>query len=135
MSFGDGSALGDEPGDQAQDDITWTPAAGYGRASNHLGGLEGGMTNGQALLIHATMKPIPTQPRGLPTVDIRTHAAAQAVNERADVTAVPAASLVAQAMVQLTLAQAITDAFSSATLSDLQTSYRAFAQRTEDRKD
>ncbi|ERL66711.1 chorismate synthase [Schleiferilactobacillus shenzhenensis] len=135
VSFGDGPALGDEPGDQAQDDITWTPAAGYGRASNHLGGLEGGMTNGQPLLIHATMKPIPTQPRGLPTVDVRTHAAAQAVNERADVTAVPAASLVAQAMVQLTLAQVITESFSSATLSDLQTSYRAFAQRTEDRKD
>lgn len=134
VSFGDGPALGEMAGNAAQDDITWTPQGGYTRASNHLGGFEGGMTNGQPLLIHATMKPIPTQPRGLPTVDIATHETAQAVNERADVTAVPAASLVAQAMVQLTLAQEITAQFSSATLADLRSNYQQFAQRMQDRR-
>ncbi|MBO3091989.1 chorismate synthase [Schleiferilactobacillus harbinensis] len=134
VSFGDGPALGEMAGNAAQDDITWTPQGGYTRASNHLGGFEGGMTNGQPLLIHATMKPIPTQPRGLPTVDIATHETVQAVNERADVTAVPAASLVAQAMVQLTLAQEITAQFSSATLADLRSSYQQFAQRMQDRR-
>lgn len=134
VSFGDGPALGEMAGNAAQDDITWTPQGGYTRASNHLGGFEGGMTNGQPLLIHATMKPIPTQPRDLPTVDIATHETAQAVNERADVTAVPAASLVAQAMVQLTLAQEITAQFSSATLADLRSSYQQFAQRMQDRR-
>lgn len=134
VSFGDGPALGEMAGNAAQDDITWTPQGGYTRASNHLGGFEGGMTNGQPLLIHATMKPIPTQPRGLPTVDIATHETAQAVNERADVTAVPAASLVAQALVQLTLAQEITAQFSSATLADLRSSYQQFAQRMQDRR-
>lgn len=134
VSFGDGVTLGEMSGAIAQDDITWTPTQGYGRSTNHLGGLEGGMTNGQPLLIHATMKPIPTQPRGLPTIDIHTHTPTQAVNERADVTAVPAASLVAQAMVQITLAQEILDEFSSATLADLQASYQDFGTRQWDRR-
>jgi chorismate synthase len=97
-------------GSLAHDEIVGTPN-GVRRTSDRAGGTEGGMTTGEALRVRAAMKPISTVPRRLQTVDIRTGEAAQAINQRSDVTAVPAAAVVAEAMVALVLADAILEKF------------------------
>jgi chorismate synthase len=97
-------------GSLAHDEIVGTPD-GVRRTSDRAGGTEGGMTTGEALRVRAAMKPISTVPRRLRTVDIRTGEAAQALNQRSDVTAVPAAAVVAEAMVALVLADAVLEKF------------------------
>ena len=97
-------------GSLAHDEIVGTPD-GVRRTSDRAGGVEGGMTTGEALRVRAAMKPISTVPRRLRTVDIRTGEAAQAINQRSDVTAVPAAAVVAEAMVALVLADAVLEKF------------------------
>jgi chorismate synthase len=97
-------------GSLAHDEIVGTPD-GVQRTSDRAGGTEGGMTTGEALRVRAAMKPISTVPRRLATVDIRTGEAAQAINQRSDVTAVPAAAVVAEAMVALVLADAVLEKF------------------------
>jgi chorismate synthase len=97
-------------GSLAHDEIVGTPD-GVQRTSDRAGGTEGGMTTGEALRVRAAMKPISTVPRRLATIDIRTGEAAQAINQRSDVTAVPAAAVVAEAMVALVLADAVLEKF------------------------
>jgi chorismate synthase len=97
-------------GSLAHDEIVGTPN-GVRRTTDRAGGTEGGMTTGEALRVRAAMKPISTVPRRLRTVDIRTGEAAQALNQRSDVTAVPAAAVVAEAMVALVLADAVLEKF------------------------
>ncbi|MGZ4531535.1 MAG: chorismate synthase, partial [Mycobacteriaceae bacterium] len=81
------------------------------RSTNRAGGIEGGMTNGEPLRVRAAMKPISTVPRALATVDMATGEEAVAINQRSDVCAVPAAGVVAEAMVALVLAQATLEKF------------------------
>ena len=81
------------------------------RLSNRAGGIEGGMSNGQVIRVRGAMKPIPSIPKALRTVDVLTGESAQAINQRSDSTAVPAASVVAEAMVRLTLAKYALDKF------------------------
>jgi len=99
------------PGSRVHDAIRLDAASGrgggYGRAGNNAGGLEGGITTGQPLVVRAAMKPISTLMQPLETVDLRTGARAEAVRERSDVCAVPAAGVVAEAMVALVLADAL----------------------------
>jgi chorismate synthase len=90
-----------------------------GRTSNNAGGLEGGMTTGQPLVVRAVMKPIPTLTTPLPSVDISTMQPVEAHYERSDVTAVPAACVVAEAMVAYVLAGAYLDKFGGDSLADL----------------
>lgn len=99
VSFGDGFALGDVPGYEVMDEIGWNSEQGYYRKSNHLGGIEGGMTNGEPLIINAVMKPIPTQYHPLETIDIHSHESQKASVERSDTCAVPAASIVVENVV------------------------------------
>jgi chorismate synthase len=98
------------------------------RSTNHAGGIEGGMTNGQPLVMQAAMKPIPTLRRPLPSVNLATGEAVQAHAERSDVCAVPAAGVVAEAMVALILCQNILEQFNNNSLPELLLSYRRYME-------
>lgn len=104
-----GSALTSSrgPGSQAHDPISYSSDEGWQRPSNHAGGLEGGITNGQDIVVTAIKKPISTLREGLPSVDLDTLKPARGQYERSDVTALPAAGVIAEAMVALVLADAL----------------------------
>jgi chorismate synthase len=125
------------PGSRVHDPITRDRAAerggGFGRAGNHAGGLEGGMTTGMPLVVRAAMKPISTLMQPLQTVDLRTGASIEAVRERSDVCAVPAAGVVAEAMVALVLAAAVLEKFGGDSLGDLRAAFDAYVARIADR--
>lgn len=110
VEVGDGFALAARRGSQAQDEIV-RDGDRLRRTSGRAGGTEGGMTTGELLRVRAAMKPISTIPRALQTVDVRSGEAATAINQRSDVCAVPAAGIVAEAMVLLTLADAMLEKF------------------------
>ena len=110
VEVGDGFELAATPGSQAHDEILAT-AEGIRRASGRSGGTEGGMTTGEALRVRAAMKPIATVPRALRTIDVATGEEAVAHHQRSDVCAVPAAGIVAEAMVALVVADAVLEKF------------------------
>ncbi|MFJ9177215.1 chorismate synthase [Streptomyces sp. NPDC102360] len=110
VEIGDGFELARVPGSQAHDEIVKTDD-GIRRVSGHAGGTEGGLTTGELLRVRAAMKPIATVPRALRTVDVATGEATQAHHQRSDVSAVPAAGIVAEAMVALVLADAVAEKF------------------------
>ncbi|OZG69290.1 chorismate synthase [Bifidobacterium eulemuris] len=105
VEIGDGFLEAMRPGSQAHDEMVPGEHGGIERVTNRAGGIEGGMSNGQPIRVRAAMKPIPSIPKALRTVDVLTGEAAQAINQRSDSTAVPAAAVVAEAMVRLTLAK------------------------------
>ncbi len=106
VEIGDGFLDASRPGSQAHDEIVVDADGRIDRISpNRAGGIEGGMSNGQVIRVRGAMKPIPSIPKALRTVDVLTGESAQAINQRSDSTAVPAASVVAEAMVRLTLAK------------------------------
>jgi chorismate synthase len=110
VELGDGFDLARTRGSLAHDEIVSTDD-GIRRTSGRSGGTEGGMSTGEILRVRAAMKPIATVPRALRTVDVRTGAPAQAHHQRSDVAAVPAAGIVAEAMVALTLADVVLEKF------------------------
>ncbi|AZG44267.1 chorismate synthase [Gordonia insulae] len=110
VEVGDGFTTARRRGSQAHDEMVPGPD-GVLRSTNRAGGLEGGMTNGEDVRVRAAMKPISTVPRALSTVDMATGEEAVAIHQRSDVCAVPAAGVVAEAMVALVLAQAALDKF------------------------
>ena len=110
VEVGDGFALANDPGSKAHDEIVATES-GIRRTSGRAGGTEGGMSTGEVLRVRAAMKPIATVPRALRTVDVATGEAAVAHHQRSDVCAVPAAGIVAEAMVALVLAEAVLEKF------------------------
>ncbi len=110
VELGDGFELARTPGSLAHDEIVPT-ADGIRRVSGRSGGVEGGMTTGEVLRVRAAMKPIATVPRALRTVDVSTGEEAKAHHQRSDVCAVPAAGIVAEAMVALVLADAVLEKF------------------------
>ncbi len=110
VEIGDGFTTARRRGSQAHDEIEGTEA-GIRRLTNRAGGIEGGMSTGELLRVRVAMKPISTVPRALATVDVRTGEPARAINQRSDVTAVPAAGVVAEAMAALVLADAALEKF------------------------
>ncbi len=110
VEVGDGFATAARRGSVAHDEIEYTDQ-GVARRTNRAGGIEGGMTNGEPLRVRAAMKPISTVPRALDTIDTATGEPAKAIHQRSDVCAVAPAAVVAQAMVALTLADAILEKF------------------------
>ncbi|MEV4331501.1 chorismate synthase [Streptomyces sp. NPDC049597] len=110
VEVGDGFELARVPGSKAHDEIVATEQ-GVRRTSGRSGGTEGGMSTGEVLRVRAAMKPIATVPRALATFDVRTGEPAQAHHQRSDVCAVPAAGIVAEAMVALVLADAVVEKF------------------------
>ncbi|WP_232676029.1 chorismate synthase [Nocardioides sp. R-C-SC26] len=117
VEVGDGFELAATPGSLAHDEIVPT-ADGIRRVSGRSGGTEGGMTTGEVLRVRAAMKPIATVPRALRTVDVTTGEEAVAHHQRSDVCAVPAAGIVAEAMVALVLADAVVEKFGGDALSE-----------------
>ena len=118
VEIGEGWAAAAARGSAVHDAIGHDGAA-YRRTTNRAGGLEGGVTNGEALVLRAAMKPLSTLRRPLGSVDVRTHAAAPANTERSDVCAVPAAGVVLEAMVCLTLADALLEKFAGDSMREL----------------
>ena len=110
VEVGDGFTTATRRGSQAHDEIEATEN-GIARRTNRAGGIEGGMSTGEPLRVRAAMKPISTVPRALDTIDTSTGEPAKAINQRSDATAVPAAGVVAEAMVALVLAEAAIEKF------------------------
>ena len=117
--FGLGFKTGYLQGSQVMDEILWTEEDGYTRRTNHLGGFEGGMTNGEPIVVRGVMKPIPTLYKPLQSVDIDTKQPYKASVERSDSTAVPAASVVAESVVATVVANEILEKFSSDSFEEL----------------
>ena len=118
VEIGDGFEEANRPGSAAHDEIVADENGKITRLTNRAGGIEGGMSNGEIIRVRAAMKPIPSIPRALRTVDVLTGEAAQAINQRSDFTAVPAASVVAEAMVRLTLAKYALEKFGGDSLQE-----------------
>ncbi|WP_225845608.1 chorismate synthase [Streptomyces sp. HPF1205] len=125
VEVGDGFELARVPGSQAHDEILPT-AEGIRRASGRSGGTEGGISTGETLRVRAAMKPIATVPRALATVDVTTGEPAQAHHQRSDVCAVPAAGIVAEAMVALVLADAVAEKFGGDSVTETRRNVRGF---------
>ena len=119
VEFGLGFEAGRRKGSQVMDEIIWSEQDGYTRRTNHLGGFEGGMTNGEPIIVRGVMKPIPTLYKPLMSVDIETHEPYKATVERSDPTALPAAGVVMEAVVATILATEVLDKFSSDNLEEL----------------
>lgn len=129
VEFGDGFAVSSRPGSQVHDEIIADESGRLHRATNHSGGVDGGMTTGEPLVLRAVMKPIPTLMRPLKTVDIATGEVADAARERSDVCAVPAAAVVAEAEVALVLADAYQDLLGRVSMADILRSLAAYRER------
>ncbi|WP_049410389.1 chorismate synthase [Staphylococcus pettenkoferi] len=119
VSFGEGFDAARKPGSQIQDEILYSEQEGFYRGSNHLGGLEGGMSNGMPIIVNGVMKPIPTLYKPLNSVDINTKETFKASIERSDSCAVPAASVVAEHVVAFEIAKAILEEFQANHMSQL----------------
>jgi chorismate synthase len=129
VSIGDGFAVAGLPGSQAHDEIFFSEEQGYFRETNRAGGLEGGMTNGSPLIVRGAMKPLPTLTKPLRSVDTETHEPAQALRERTDSCTVPAAGVVAEAMVALVLADAYRRKFGGDHIDDVRDAVSAYTDR------
>ncbi|MDT0301133.1 chorismate synthase [Streptomonospora wellingtoniae] len=130
VEVGDGFRTAARRGSDAHDEIEPGPG-GVRRRSNRAGGVEGGMTTGGPLRVRAAMKPIATVPRALDTVDVATGEPARAHHQRSDVTAVPAAGVVAEAMVALVLAEAAVEKFGGDSLDETARNARAYLDTLE----
>lgn len=131
VEFGIGFEMANRPGSQVMDEIVWDEKTGYTRTSNNLGGFEGGMTNGMPIIVRGVMKPIPTLYKPLQSVNIDTKEPYKASVERSDSTAVPAASVVCEAVVATEVAQALLDKFGSDSFEQMKaevTRYRHYTQ-------
>src|SRR5581483_9602396 len=129
VAIGDGYEVAGLPGSEAHDEIFWDSERGYYRQTNRAGGLEGGMTNGDPLIVRGSMKPLPTLTKPLRSVDIATHAPAQALRERTDSCTVPAAGVVGEAMVAFVLADAYRSKFGRDHIDDVRTALSAYKER------
>ncbi len=125
VEVGDGFELAATPGSLAHDEIVPTED-GLRRTSDRSGGTEGGMTTGEVLRVRAAMKPIATVPRALRTVDVSTGEATVAHHQRSDVCAVPAAGIVAEAMVALVLADAVVEKFGGDSVGETRRNYETY---------
>jgi chorismate synthase len=129
VGLGDGFALAAAPGSQAHDEIFHSEQRGFYRETNHSGGLEGGMTTGQPLIVTAAMKPLPTLTKPLRSVDIATRAPGEALRERTDSCTVPAAGVVGEAMVAFVLADAYRRKFGGDHIDDVLQAVAAYSER------
>jgi chorismate synthase len=131
VGIGEGFDLAGKPGSEAHDEIFWSPERGYHRETNRSGGLEGGMTTGEPLIVTAAMKPLPTLTKPLRSVDISTREPAQALRERTDSTTVPAAGVVGEAMVAFVLADAYRRKFGGDHVDDVLAAVAAYKERID----
>ena len=129
VAIGDGLEVAGLPGSQAHDEIFYDDQRGFWRETNRAGGVEGGMTTGEPLVVRGAMKPQPTLTKPLRSVDIATHEPAEALRERTDSCTVPAAGVVAEAMVAFVLADAYRRKFGGDHIDDVHDALRAYEKR------
>jgi chorismate synthase len=129
VSIGDGFDLAGRVGSLAHDEIFWSEEQGYFRETNRAGGIEGGMTTGDPVVVKGAMKPLPTLTKPLRSVDLATKEPAQALRERTDSCTVPAAGVVGEAMVALVLAAAYRDKLGGDHIDDTKAALRAYEER------
>jgi chorismate synthase len=131
MGFAAARATGAEVHDEMDPDAPSVRTGGVRRRSNRAGGLEGGMTTGEPLVVRVAMKPISTLMKPLATVDVATGEKAQATAERSDVTAVPAMGVIAEAMVAIVLAEAMLEKFGGDSLREMRYNYDGYLSHIE----
>jgi chorismate synthase len=129
VSIGDGIEVAGVPGSRAHDEIFYDETHGYYRETNRAGGVEGGMTTGDPLVVRGSMKPLPTLTKPLRSVDISTHEPAEALRERTDSCTVPAAGVVGEAMVAFVLADAYRRKFGGDHIADVRGALHAYEER------
>jgi len=126
VEVGDGFETARRRGSVAHDEIEKNSAGLIVRRTDRAGGTEGGMSNGEILRVRAAMKPISTVPKALDTIDVATGEAAKAINQRSDVCAVPAAGIVAEAMVALVLADAVVEKFGGDSVGEVRRNFESY---------
>lgn len=126
VEIGDGFQTATRRGSVAHDEIEKNAQGMIARRTDRAGGTEGGMSNGEILRVRAAMKPISTVPKALDTIDVATGEAAKAINQRSDVCAVPAAGVVAEAMVALVLAEAVLEKFGGDSVTETRRNFESF---------
>ncbi len=126
VEVGDGFTTATRRGSVAHDEIERGPDGAVRRRTDRAGGTEGGMSNGEILRVRAAMKPISTVPKALDTIDVKTGEAAKAINQRSDVCAVPAAGVVAEAMVALVLAEAVLEKFGGDSVGETKRNFESY---------
>jgi chorismate synthase len=129
VAIGDGVEVAGLPGSEAHDEIFYDEQHGYRRETNRAGGVEGGMTNGETLVVRGWMKPLPTLTKPLRSVDTATHEPTQALRERTDSCTVPAAGVVAEAMVAFVLADAYRGKFGGDHIDDVRAAVSSYERR------
>ena len=129
VSVGDAFDVAGRVGSEAHDEIFWSEERGWHRQTNRSGGLEGGMTTGEPLVVRGAMKPLPTLTKPLRSVDTETKEPAQALRERTDSCTVPAAGVVGEAMVALVLADAYREKFGGDHIDDVRAAFAAYRER------
>jgi len=129
VAIGEAWEVAGRPGSQAHDEIFWSEERGWFRETNRAGGVEGGMSNGEPLVVQAAMKPLSTLTQPLRSVDVHTKEPGDALKERTDSTTVPAAAIVGEAMVALTLARCYREKFGGDHIDDVRAALDAYAER------
>jgi chorismate synthase len=133
-SVGEAWEVAELPGSESHDEIFWSAERGYHRQTNRAGGVEGGMSNGEPLVVRGALKPISTLTKPLRSVDTETKEPAQAMRERTDSTVVPAAGVVAEAMVALVLARCYREKFGGDHIDDVLAALEAYRERIDWRR-
>ena len=128
VEIGDGFTTATRRGSVAHDEIEKNAQGVIVRRTDRAGGTEGGMSNGEILRVRAAMKPISTVPKALDTIDVATGEAAKAINQRSDVCAVPAAGVVAEAMVALVLAEVVLEKFGGDSVTETKRNFDSYMQ-------
>lgn len=131
VEVGAGFGAAEVPGSEVMDEIIYSDKA-FSRATNHSGGIEGGMTNGMPVVLRVAMKPIPTQKKPLMSVDIVSKEAIEASYERSDVCAVPAAGVIGEAMVALVMADAMLEKFGGDSMQEIQRNYKSYLEQVSE---
>ena len=134
VSIGEAWEVAASPGSESHDEIFWSDERGYHRETNRAGGIEGGMSNGEPLVVRGALKPISTLTKPLRSVDTESKQPAQAMRERTDSTVVPAAGVVAEAMVALVLARCYREKFGGDHIDDVLAAAQAYRERIEWRR-
>ena len=134
VSVGEAWEVAASPGSESHDEIFWDSERGYHRETNRAGGVEGGMSNGEPLIVRGALKPISTLTKPLRSVDTETKEPAEAMRERTDSTVVPAAGVVAEAMVSLVLARCYREKFGGDHIDDVLAALQAYRERIDWRR-
>jgi chorismate synthase len=124
VEIGDGFTLAEMRGSNAADTIYYEAGRGFSHRSNHAGGIEGGISNGEPIIVRAAMKPIPTLASPLDSVDLQTKKQSKAAVERADICAVPAAAVIAESVLAFVLADALVEKMGGDNVEEMKERYR-----------